>query len=116
MPLENAAEKYEFLESHTCKFARHNFTHIVFRHQGKTISVLMTDLQNYPALKNGEIVKFAADGYQIARFYVKDKAVFVVSDLPEQENSITAEILETPMKRKLSAKKQKPFALLARAK
>ena len=76
----------------------------------------MTDLQNYPMLKNSEIAKITANGYQVARFDVKDKAVFVVSDLPEQENSITAEILETPMKRKLSAKKQKPFALLARAK
>ena len=115
-PLENAAEKYEFLESHTCKFAGHNFTHIVFRHHDKTVSVLLTDLQNYPTLKNSEIAKIVANGYQIARFDVKDKAVFVVSDLPEQENLTTAEILQTPMKQKFSARKQEPFALFAIAK
>jgi len=115
-PLENAAEKYEFLESHTCRFAGHNFTHIVFRHRNKTVSVLLTDLQNYPSLKNSEIVKIVSNGYQIARFDVKDKAVFVVSDLPEQENLTTAEILKTPMKQKFSAKNQEPFTLFALAK
>ena len=116
MPLENAAEKYEFLESHTCKFAGHNFTHIVFRHQNKTVSVLLTDLQNYPALRNSGIAKIVSNGYQIARFDVKDKAVFVISDLPEQDNLTTAEILENPMKQKFSAKNQAPFTLFAIAK
>lgn len=115
-PLENAAEKYELLESHTCKFAGHNFTHIVFRHHDKTVSVLMTDLQNYPTLRNGEIAKITANGYQIARFDVKDKAVFVVSDLSEQENLSTAEILKTPMKRKFAANNQAQFNLVALAK
>lgn len=112
-PLENAAEKYDFLESHTCKFAGHNFTHIVFRHHDKTVSVLLTDLQNYPMLKNSEIAKITANGYQVARFDVKDKAVFVVSDLPEQENLATAKILETPMKRQFSAKEQTQLSLFA---
>ncbi len=115
-PLENAAEKYEFLESHICTFAGHNFTHIVFQHHDKTVSVLMTDLQNYPTLKNSEIAKIAANGYQIARFDVKDIAVFVVSNLSEQENLTTAEILETPIKQKFSAKNQEPFTLVAIAK
>ena len=115
-PLENAAEKYEFLESHTCKFAGHNFTHIIFRHQNKTVSVLMTDLQNYPSLKNNDIAKIVSNGYQIARFDVKGKAVFVVSDLPEQENLTTAEILETPMKQKFSVKNQTSFTVVALAK
>jgi len=115
-PLENAAEKYEFLESHICKFAGHNFTHIVFQHHDKTVSVLVTDLQNYPSLKNAEIAKLVANGYQVARFDVKDKAVFVVSDLPEQENLTTAEILQSPMKRKFSAKNQELLNLFAVAK
>lgn len=114
-PLESAAEKYEFLESHICKFAGHDFTHIVFRHQNKTVSVLLTDLQNYPSLKNGETVKIVSNGYQIARFDVEDRAVFVVSDLPEQKNLTTAEILKTPMKQKFSAKNQELSALFATA-
>ncbi|MBA2495271.1 MAG: zf-HC2 domain-containing protein [Acidobacteria bacterium] len=101
-PLQNAAQ-YEFLESHTCKYQGRNFTHLVFRHQGKTVSILLTDLQNYPALKNDEVAKIASNGYQIARFDVKNKAVFVVSDLSEQENSATAKILENPLKQQFSA-------------
>lgn len=115
-PLENAAGKYEFKESHNCKFAGHNFTHIVFRHNNKTVSVLITDLDNYPALRNSGIAKIVSNGYQIARFDVKDKAVFVVSDLPEKENLTTAEILETPMKEKLSVKNETSYTLAALAK
>lgn len=115
-PLENATEKYEFRESHTCKFAGHNFTHIVFHHQGKTVSVLITDLVNYPPLKNSNIAKIVSNGYQIARFDIKDKAVFVVSDLPEQQNLATAQILETPMKEKFSVKNQTSYTLFALAK
>jgi hypothetical protein len=75
--------------------------------------VVMTDLQNYPALTNNDIAKIVSNGYQVARFDVKDKAVFVISDLPEQENLMTAEILEIPMKQKLSAQNQTPFTLFA---
>ena len=105
-PLQNSDRKYELLESHICKYNGHKFTHIVFRHQGKTVSVLITDLQNYPALKNDEIAEIFSDGYQIARFDVKNKAVFVVSDLSEQENAATARILENPLNLNLSSKEQ----------
>ncbi len=115
LPLETSAGKYEFEEAHKCKFAGHNFTHIVFRHQNKTVSVLMTDLDNYPTLKNSDIVKVVSNGYQIARFDVKNKAVFVISDLPEQENSTTAELLETPMKQRFSVKEQTESTLFALA-
>lgn len=115
-PLENAPEKYEVHEVHNCKYAGHTFTHIVFYHQNKTVSVLMTDLDKYPTLKNSDIAKIVSGNYQIARFDVKDKAVFVVSDLSEQENLTTAEILETPMRQKFSVKNQTAFTLFALAK
>ncbi len=105
-PLQSSDRKYELLESHICKYQGHTFTHIVFRHQGKTVSVLLTDLQNYPALKNDEIAQIAANGYQIARFDVKNKAVFVVSDLSEQENTAAAAILESPLNRKFLSNEQ----------
>ncbi len=105
-PLQSSDQKYEFLESHICKYQGHTFTHIVFRHQGKTVSVLLTDLQNYPALKNDEIAQIAENGYQLARFDVKNKAVFVVSDLSEQENMAAAAILENPLNRKFLSNEQ----------
>lgn len=105
-PLQGSDQEYELLESHTCKYAGHEFTHIVFSHQGKTVSVLLTDLQNYPALNNDEITQTAANGYQIARFDVKNKAVFVVSNLSEQENTATAKILENPLNRQFLSSEQ----------
>ena len=105
-PLQNAAEEYKFDESHTCKFQGRDFTHIVFLHRGKKVSVLLTDLQNIGNLKNNEMIKTSADGYQIARFDVKDQAVFVVSDLSEQENSSTAKLLESSARRQFSVAAQ----------
>ncbi|MGI8640608.1 MAG: anti-sigma factor family protein [Pyrinomonadaceae bacterium] len=112
MPLQNSAQ-YEFLESHTCQYAGHNFTHIVFQHRSKIVSVLLTDLQNYPALKNDEIAEIVSNGYQIARFDLKNKAVFVVSDLSEQENLATAKILENPLKQQFSANEQAKVILFS---
>lgn len=100
-PLRSSDKKYEFLESHLCKYAGHQFTHIVFKHQGKTVSVLLTDLQNYAPLNNEEIAENFSNGYQIARFDIKNKAVFVVSNLSEQENAATAKILENPLSRQI---------------
>ena len=100
-PLQSSGKKYELIESHICKYAGHQFTHIVFKHQGKTVSVLLTDLQNFAPLNNEEIVENFSNGYQVARFDIKNKAVFVVSNLSEQENAATAKILEIPLNRQL---------------
>lgn len=105
-PLRNSDKKYEFLESHICKYAGHQFTHIVFNYQGKIVSVLLTDLQNYAPLNNKEIAENFLNGYQIAHFDVKNKAVFVVSNLSEQENAATAKILENPLSQQLFLSEQ----------
>ena len=113
-PLENSADKYEFLESHTCKFQEHLFTHIVFLHQGKIVSVLLTDSQNFGSLKNDEMVKTSDGNYQIARFDMKNQAVFVVSDLSKQENSATAELLQSSARQQLSVvKRAEPDSFVA---
>ncbi|MBA4123412.1 MAG: zf-HC2 domain-containing protein [Acidobacteria bacterium] len=114
LPLQNAADRYEFLESHTCKYDGHLFTHIVFRHQGKTLSVLLTDLQNYQSLKDEEIVKLAASGYQLARFDAKNQAFFVVSDLPQTENLATAEILMNSVRQHFTKPDKAKLAVLAK--
>ncbi len=114
LPLQNSADKYKLIESHICKYDGHTFTHIVFRHQDKTVSVLLTDLQNYQALNDEEIIKLAASGYQLAHFDTKNQAVFVVSDLPQPENSATAEILINPARRHLDNYDLTKLALLTR--
>jgi len=105
-PLQNSADKYEFYESHTCKYQERLFTHIVFLHQGKMISVLLTDLQNFGGLQEDEMIKTSEGNYQIARFDMKNQAVFVVSDLSEQENSATAKLLESSARQHLSVIKR----------
>ncbi len=116
LPLQNAAEKYEFLESHVCKYDGHAFTHIVFEQRGKTVSILLTDLRNYRALRNEDIIKLAAVGYQLAHFDTKNKAVFVVSDLPESENSATAKILVNPVRQHLNGSELTRLNILAKLK
>ncbi len=114
LPLQNAADRYEFLKSHTCKYDGHLFTHIIFRHQGKTLSVLLTDLQNYQSLKDEEIVKLSASGYQLARFDAKNQAFFVVSDLPQTENLATAEILMNSVRQHFTKPDKAKLAVLAK--
>ena len=115
IPLQNSTAEYEFVESHNCKFQGRLFTHLVFRHQGGTISILLTDLQNYPALQNNEIAEIVSNGYQVARFDIKNKAVFVVSDLSERENLTTAKILENPVNQQFLSNDRAKISLIGRA-
>ncbi len=112
-PLENSADTYEFIESHTCKYQGNDFTHIVFRHQGKKVSVLLTDSQKFGNLKNDEMIKTSVGEYKIARFDRKNQAIFVVSDLPEQENFATAELIASSARRQFSVNEPAESNLLA---
>jgi hypothetical protein len=105
-PLKNKFGSCEFVESHTCKYEGQTFTHLVFDYEGKRMSVLIADLGNYKALEANYIAKLSDQGYQIAHFDVDKKAVFVISDLPEEKNSIAAEVLETPLRREFSDNRQ----------
>ncbi len=105
-PLKEAFGTCEFVKSHICKYDGHIFTHLVFRYEGKTLSVLMMDLKNYKALENNYIAKLSDQGYQIAHFDVNQKAVFVISDLPEPKNSIAAEVLEMPLRQQFAENRQ----------
>lgn len=75
---------------------------------------MLTDLQNYPALEKNEIAEIVSKGYQAARFDVENKAVFVVSNLSEQENLTTAKILENTVKRQFSSNDRAKINLIGR--
>ena len=96
-PLENAAAEYKLHDSHICKYKGQTFTHLVFQRGDKLVSFLMMNLQDYKSLENKNIVKSAANGYQMAHFDEADKAFFVVSNLSEKENSAMAEIVKNPL-------------------
>lgn len=113
VPLKKVFLDCELVESHQCRYEGQNFTHLVFDHEGKTMSVLITDLGDYKALEANYIAKLSDQGYQIAQFDINKKAVFVISDLPEQKNTNAAEVLETPLRRQFSDNRRAaliPFA------
>lgn len=106
MPLKNKFGRCELIDAHLCRYQGRDFTHLIFQPEGKTMSVLIMDLPDVPELKKDYIAKLSLDGYQIAYFDVARKGVFVISDLPEQQNFGAAETVETPLRRKFSENRQ----------
>jgi hypothetical protein len=82
----------EFVESHSCVYEGRRFAHVVVKHNGKMVSVLMTDT-DLPG--EGYDVKTAIyDGaVGAAGFLAGHHAVFVVSQLAESENIMLADVL-----------------------
>ncbi len=86
---EKGFGKIELLESHSCVFDGRRFAHVVLRYRGKTISVLVTDT-DLPA-ENDDVFSIRFDETMgVAAFRTAHHAVFVVSDLTQQENSTIA--------------------------
>ncbi len=69
---------------------------------------------NYQSLKEEEIVRLAASGYQLAHFDAENQAFFVVSDLPQTENSATAEILMNSVRQHFTKPDKEKLAILAK--
>lgn len=82
----------EFVESHSCVYEGRRFAHVVVKHNGKMVSVLMTDT-DLPG--EGYDVKTAIyDGaIGAAGFVAGHHAVFVVSQLAESENIMLADAI-----------------------
>jgi anti-sigma factor RsiW len=75
---------YKFIEAHSCEYEGQRFAHIVLKHGDKVVSILIarTDvLDRNPATALGQF-----DGYQAASYGGIGFALFVISDLPEQDN------------------------------
>ncbi len=74
----------EFLKAHSCLYEGRRFTHLVLRHKGRLVSLLVTgtDLPD----GDGEIQTARFDELGVSGFHVSRHAVFVVSDLPSADN------------------------------
>ena len=90
-------EVMELIMAHACLFKGHWFAHIVIRHRGRVVSLLVTRLEEsngsaplrekLPKDVEGQVIACStAEGYQISCFRTVRHAVFVVSDLEEGEN------------------------------
>jgi hypothetical protein len=93
---------YDLTDSHYCKYKDVEFAHMVLRKEGNIVSILVSSLGGHEKLGQKGIQNFKSDRYRISRFDTKKRAVFVVSNLNEQENVRTSEALFVPMQKHFS--------------
>ena len=93
-----AAAKIEFLDAHSCVFNNRRFAHVILRKGKKTISILVTDADLNDE-NDASMTNYAIENLQVAGFRTANHAVFVVSDLSEQENLSVAETLSPAVRR-----------------
>lgn len=89
----------EFIKAHYCLINGRAFAHIVLRHKGKVVSVLMNRDEQMVESPDSAAKECGADGaLNIACFRVGNFNIFVVSDLEKQTNTTLAEAIEQPVK------------------
>jgi anti-sigma factor RsiW len=96
---EDLAGQFEFIESHACVFKGQRFAHVVLKHQGRVVSLLVSESEQNkttsqaatPDNTRRQANACSRSGqYQISCFETARHAVFVVSDLSEAENLAVA--------------------------
>lgn len=101
----NSSEEMKLLHVHDCMYDGRNFTHAVIQIGRRTVSILLTETElaseTNKSSRSGEpdsaIICQKQTGFQIASFSGANKAVFVISDLPEAENLNLARSLSNAM-------------------
>ncbi len=97
--------------SHTCEYKNTKFTHLVVEKDNKLMSVMLTEKTGADDFGKG-IAYYNSKKYRLARFDVKDTAVFVVSGFDEKTNSKAAQALYDPFRKYLDEYKTFQTALL----
>lgn len=96
---EDLTGQFEFIESHSCVFKGQRFAHVVLKHQGRVVSLLVAEPVQDGATAQAatpddarrQAVACSRSGkHQISCFETARHAVFVVSDLSEAENLAVA--------------------------
>lgn len=90
----------KLLAAHSCVFNGRRFAHIVLRRRNETISVLVTETDASNGA-NKEVISQTNDKLQVAGFSTKNHLIFVVSDLPPEENLTVARIIADPIRRQI---------------
>lgn len=89
----------EFIKAHYCLINGRAFAHIVLRHKGKVVSVLVNRDEQLAENANSSAKECGADGtLNISCFKFGNFNVFVVSDLEKQANNSIAAAIEQPVK------------------
>ncbi|HQZ94673.1 MAG TPA: zf-HC2 domain-containing protein [Pyrinomonadaceae bacterium] len=79
----------EFIESHSCVYEGRRFAHVVVKHKGKMVSILMTDT-DLPGDSYGIQTALYDGAVGAAGFLAGHHAVFIVSQLAESDNVVLA--------------------------
>lgn len=101
----------EFIEAHSCIYEGRRFAHIVVRHKGKMVSLLMTDT-DLPSDNSGIQTAVYDQAVRAAGFLAGHHAVFIVSQLSDEENVTLAKTLAPAVR----AHVEKPTASYRRIK
>lgn len=93
---------FEFIESHSCVFKGQRFAHVVLKHRGRVISLLVAGQEPDeiaahagrsapPDDARGQVIACPRSGqFQVSCFQTARHSVFIVSDLSEAENLAVA--------------------------
>lgn len=79
------ANDIEFIESHSCVYDGRRFAHVVVKHKGKMVSLLMTDT-DLPSENGGIKTAVYEASVRAAGLVIGHHAVFIVSQLAESDN------------------------------
>ncbi|MCB1022803.1 MAG: zf-HC2 domain-containing protein [Acidobacteria bacterium] len=92
---------YDLVAAHACKYKETPFAHLVLKKDERILSVLITDSDGFDGIKDEEILKFSSSNpnYQIARFNIGERAIFVISDLDPAKNFEATQALFSPLKK-----------------
>ncbi len=101
---EDLTGQFEFIEAHSCVFKGQRFAHVVLKHRGHIVSLIVAERE-----QDVEAAKYAgqaaaptddagrqviacshSEGFQVSCFETARHAVFVVSDLSETDNLAVA--------------------------
>lgn len=97
-PAKRTADKIEFIEAHSCNYDGRRFAHVVLKYRKSLVSVLVTDT-DLPEDSNEVIAAQSEGGINTASFRTAHRAIFVVSDLAEAENSAIARLILPSVRR-----------------
>lgn len=95
------SQKIEMLHAHDCVYDGVQFAHVILRHGDHIVSVFVDKSEELPERNSDtgvpSILSEQENGFQVASFQNRNRAVFVISDMSEAENLSAARSLSNSL-------------------
>lgn len=95
------SQKIEMLHAHDCVYDGVQFAHVILRHGDHILSVFVDKSEELPERNTDgsfpSILSEQENGFQVASFQNRNRAVFVISDMSEAENLSAARTLSNSL-------------------